>query len=141
MASVLLSSITGGGSGGGLRIAPTTSYTQGNGLGSFTTVGLDISTKALVLDADGKYALSSASIGSSGTGGNLFISIEIDSVAICTDLNTGHTNANTLIWGLTDSAGNFEKSTPLLINSNIKIWLQKTGATSSSLVLDLIPLA
>jgi hypothetical protein len=143
MASVLLSSITGGGSGGGLRIAPTTAFsiTTNLGLGGISLTSTDISTKALVLNSTGKFALSQISVSSSGGGGNAFFSMEIDGTAICTDLDTGTTAAEVMLWGQNDGAGNPTKTTPIIINSSIKIWLQKTGATTAAIQFHLIPLA
>jgi len=133
----LLNSITGGGAGGGLSIAPTTSYYNSNGgLGGVRVLNLDVSTKALVLDATGRFALSFMEIDSSGTGGNLFISIEIDGVTICADLDTLSTAIATPIYG----SSNNDLINPIIIDSNIKVWLQKTGATTALTNYNLLPL-
>lgn len=141
MPSQLLSSIAGNAGGGGIKIAATTSFSPAfnMGLGGIQLTSTDISTKALVLNSTGKFALSQISVSGSGTGGNLFVSLEIDGTTICTDLDTGSTATPLVVWGQPDGA-NPSKTTPLLIDSNVKVWLQKTGATTASIQFHLIPL-
>lgn len=142
MPSQLLSSIAGNAGGGGIRIAATTSFSEAfnMGLGGVQLTSTDISTKALVLNSTGKFAVSQISVSASGTGGNLFVSLEIDGTTICTDLDTGTTAAQVIIHGENNGGGNPTKTTPLLVDSNIKVWLQKTGATTASIQFHLIPL-
>lgn len=142
MPSQLLSSITSASGSGGIRIAPTTSFSTAFnlGIGGVQLTSTDISTKALVLNATGKYALSQISVSASGTGGNMFVSIEIDGVAICTDLDTANTAAQIILWGENDGAGNPTKTTPIIVDTNVKVWLQKTGATAASIQFHLMPI-
>lgn len=136
MADVPFSSIFDSGSKAGIRLAPLSAPVGAGLLGENLTYSNNISTKTLVLDATGAYALSRLYVANSGTGGNMFLSMEIDGVAIATDMDLGISSA--LIYIYTDGGAN--KTVPIIINKNIKIWLQKTGATAATLNLNLLPL-
>jgi len=144
MASVLLSSITG--SSGSLRLGTVSAFSANQylGVGGIELTATDISSKTTVINATGKFAFCALSITDSGTGGNLFLSITIDGTAKCTDLDTGSALAGYILHGAhsgsTTAAQLVTQGAPIIVNSNITIALQKTGATNSSIRAILIPL-
>jgi hypothetical protein len=109
--------------------------------------GVDITSKTLIVDLEGKFALNGAAIINSGFGGNLILSIEVDGRVLMEDLDTGASGANHAIFAAAGNATTLNSQMSGLsgfatieCDQSIKIWMQKTGASNAGIQYNAIAL-